>query len=223
MKVVLADDSALGRRLLEATLSKAGHDVTAVADGEEAVAAFARVAPALVILDWQMPNVDGLEACRRIRALAGGADAFVLMVTARDQSADLLDALAAGVDDYMMKPVTPEMLSARVVIAGRRLEQNVLRRRAEDALAAAQRLAGIGETTLALQHEINNPLAALLVHAQLLVSDAATPALKKDLDLVVKLTRRIADVVRRLSELKAPRSVPYRGGASMIDLSANES
>lgn len=223
MKVVLADDSALGRRLLEATLSKAGHDVTAVADGEEAVAAFARVAPALVILDWLMPNVDGLEACRRIRALAGGADAFVLMVTARDQSADLLDALAAGVDDYMMKPVTPEMLSARVVIAGRRLEQNVLRRRAEDALAAAQRLAGIGETTLALQHEINNPLAALLVHAQLLVSDAATPALKKDLDLVVKLTRRIADVVRRLSELKAPRSVPYRGGASMIDLSANES
>ena len=223
MKVVLADDSALGRRLLEATLSKAGHDVTAVADGEEAVAAFARVAPALVILDWLMPNVDGLEACRRIRALAGGADAFVLMVTARDQSADLLDALAAGVDDYMMKPVTPEMLSARVVIAGRRLEQNVLRRRAEDALAAAQRLAGIGETTLALQHEINNPLAALLVHAQLLVSDAATPALKKDLDLVVKLTRRIADVVRRLSELKAPRSVPYRDGASMIDLSANES
>jgi DNA-binding response OmpR family regulator len=223
MKVVLADDSALGRRLLEATLSKAGHDVTSVADGEEAVAAFAQLAPPLVILDWLMPNVDGIEACRRIRALPGGADAFVLMVTARDQSADLLDALGAGVDDYMMKPVTPEMLAARVIIAERRLEQNLLRRRAEDALAVAQRLAGIGETTLALQHEINNPLAALLVHAQLLVSETDTPALKKDLDLVVELTRRIADVVRRLSELKAPRSVQYLGGSSMIDLSTSKS
>ena len=223
MKVVLADDSALGRRLLDATLSKAGHDVTSAADGEEAVAAFARTAPSLVILDWLMPNVDGLEACRRIRALPGGADVFILMVTARDQSTDLLDALGAGVDDYMMKPVTPEMLDARVIIAERRIEQNSLRKRAEDALAAAQRLAGIGETTVALQHEINNPLAALLAHTQLLVAEAATPELKKDLDLVVKLTRRIADVVRRLNELKAPRSVPYAGGASMVDLSTPKS
>ena len=219
MRVLLADDSALGRRLVEATLSRAGHDVRSVADGEQAVAAFARLSPPLVILDWLMPNVDGVEACRRIRALPGGADVFILMVTARDQSADLLDALGAGVDDYMMKPVTPEMLAARVIIAERRLEQNALRKRAEDALAAAQRMAGIGETTIALQHEINNPLAALLTHSQLLVSEAATPELKKDLDVIVKLTRRIADVVRRLSELKAPRSVPYGGGAAMIDLS----
>jgi DNA-binding response OmpR family regulator len=223
MKVVLADDSAPNRYLVDATLTKAGHDVTAVADGEAAVAAFARVSPPLVILDWLMPNVDGIEACRRIRALPGGADAFILMVTARDQSADLVDALGAGVDDYMMKPVTPDMLTARVIIAERRLEQSVLRRRAEEALAGAQRLAGIGETTLALQHEINNPLAALLVHAQLLVSEATTPALKKDLDLVVELTRRIADVVRRLSELKVPRSVQYLGASSMIDLAASES
>jgi DNA-binding response OmpR family regulator len=223
MRVLLADDSALGRRLVEATLTRAGHDVTSVADGEEAVAAFARLSPPLVILDWLMPNVDGVEACRRIRVLPGGPEAFVLMITARDQSADLVDALGAGVDDYMMKPVTPEMLAARVIIAERRIEQNALRRRAEDALAAAQRLAGIGETTLALQHEINNPLAALLVHAQILVTEAATPALKADLDLVVELTRRIADVVRRLSELKAPRSVQYLGASSMIDLAASKS
>ena len=223
MRVLLADDSALGRRLVEATLTRAGHDVTSVADGEEAVAAFARLSPPLVILDWLMPNVDGVEACRRIRVLPGGPEAFVLMITARDQSADLVDALGAGVDDYMMKPVTPEMLGARVIIAERRLQQNALRRRAEDALAAAQRLAGIGETSLALQHEINNPLAALLVHAQILVSEAATPALKADLDVVVDLTRRIADVVRRLSELKAPRSVQYLGASSMIDLSTTVS
>ena len=61
MRVLLADDSALGRRLVEATLSRAGHDVTSVADGEEAVAAFSRLSPPLVILDWLMPNVDGVD------------------------------------------------------------------------------------------------------------------------------------------------------------------
>jgi DNA-binding response OmpR family regulator len=223
MKVVLADDNAVGRRLVEATLVDAGHDVTAVADGAEAVAAFIRISPPLVILDWLMPNVDGVEACRRIRLLPGGADAFVLMITARDQSADLLDALGAGVDDYMMKPVMPDMLAARVIIAERRLEQNLLRRRAEEALAAAQRLAGIGETTLALQHEINNPLAALLVHAQLLASEAVSGTAKSDLDLIVELARRIAGVVRRLDALKDPRSVSYLGESTMLDLSASKS
>lgn len=222
MKVVLADDSAPSRHLVEATLTRAGHDVTSVNDGEEAVAAFARVAPSLVILDWLMPNVDGLEACRRIRALASGGDVFVLMVTGRDQSADLVAALGAGVDDYMTKPVTSAGLAARVVIAERRLEQNLRRTLAEKALAEAQWLAGIGETTLALQHEINNPLAALLVHAQLLATEAVTLEMKKDFDLVVDLTRRIADVVRRLSVLKAPRSVQYLGAASMIDLAPGE-
>ena len=223
LTILLADDSPVERRLAEVTLSETGHTVTAVADGAQAVTSYAALAPALVILDWMMPNVDGLEACRRIRALPGGEDTFVLMLTGRDNSADLVAALDAGVDDYTTKPVTPDMLRARVAIAARRIEQNFLRRRAEAALAAAERLAGIGETTLALQHEINNPLAALLVHAQLLASEAATPTARKDIDLVVELTRRIADVVRRLSEIKAPRSVRYLGSSSMIDLAPSES
>ena len=136
MKVVLADDSAPSRRLRQVTLTRAGHEVTAVADGEQAVASYAREACPLVILEWVMPNVDGLAACRRIRALPGGEDAFVLMVTARGESRDLIAALGAGVDDYMMKPVTAGMLAARVLIAERRIAHDQRRRNAEAALAA---------------------------------------------------------------------------------------
>ena len=221
MDVVLADDSDVSRRMLAATLERCGHRVTAVADGEAAWAAFEQARPPMLILDWQMPGLDGLEVCRRVRTVAGGLDVFVLMVTGRDTSGHLADALAAGVDDYVTKPVVPLHLEARVRIAERRIEQTIARRSAEEALATAQWLAGIGQTALALQHEINNPLMALLTNAQLLAEDTAAPAAYRDQAAgMLEQTRRIAAVVKRLRELKQPRSVEYVGNARMIDLSA---
>ena len=120
MKVVLAEDSAPTRRLLQATLERCGHTVTAVGDGQAALDAFGRDHPELFVLDWQMPVMDGLEACRRLRALDGGDRVFVLMVTSRDADGDLAIALDAGVDDYVMKPLTAEQLRPRQALAGRR-------------------------------------------------------------------------------------------------------
>src|SRR5690242_5104977 len=114
MRVVLAEDSALERRLLQATLECCGHEVAVVGDGQEALDAFARVHPDMVVLDWQMPVMDGIEACRRLRRMEQGDRALVLMVTSRDADGDLAAALDAGVDDYLMKPFTAEQLRARV-------------------------------------------------------------------------------------------------------------
>ena len=220
MDVVLADDSDVSRRMLAATLERCGHRVVAVADGEAAWMAFEQSRPPMLILDWQMPGMDGLEVCRRVRSAPGGGDVFVIMVTGRDTSTHLSDALAAGVDDYVTKPVLPLHLEARVRIAERRIEQGVARRSAEEALATAQWLAGIGQTALALQHEINNPLMALLTSAQLLAEDTAAPAAyREQASSILEQTRRIAGVVKRLRELKQPRSVEYLGSARMIDLS----
>ncbi len=220
MDVVLADDSDVSRRMLAATLERCGHRVTAVADGEAALTAFEQFRPPMLILDWQMPGLDGLEVCRRVRSTAAGVDTFVLMVTGRDASTNLADALEAGVDDYVTKPVSPLSLEARLRIAERRIAQTTARRSAEEALATAQWLAGIGQTALALQHEINNPLMALLTGAQLLAEDAAAPAsYREQAAAILEQTRRIAAVVKRLRELKQPRSVEYVGKARMIDLS----
>jgi len=218
MKIVLAEDSAPTRRLLQATLERCGHEVTAVGDGQAALDAFERVRPALIVLDWQMPKMDGLEACRRLRAAEGGDRVFVLMVTSRDADGDLATALDAGVDDYVLKPFTAEQLRARLAIAERRLEYAAAHRKSEEALAHAQWLAGIGEATVAMQHEVNNPLAALMAHVGLAAAEECTPEMREHLDVITQQVRRVAAVMRRLSSLGDPRSVEYTTGNRMIDL-----
>jgi DNA-binding response OmpR family regulator len=142
------------------------------------------------------------------------------MVTSRDADGDLSTALDAGVDDYLMKPFTAEQLRARVAIAERRLEHAAAHRKAEEALAHAQWLAGIGEATVAMQHEVNNPLAALVAHVGLAASEECTPQVREHLEVITQQARRIATVMRRLSSLGDPRSVEYANGNRMIDLGA---
>ncbi|MBI5600138.1 MAG: response regulator [Gemmatimonadetes bacterium] len=212
------------RLLLEEVLRACGHQPIAASDGTEAWAAFEREVPPMVILDWQMPGLDGLEVCRRIRAHPEGEITFVLMVTARDRADDLTAVLDAGADDYMSKPVTPDNLQARLRIAERRIALSRARRAAEEELRRARYLAGIGETTLALHHEINNPLAALLTHTSLIQSGIMGEGeVKESLSLIADQARRIAEVVKRLGEIEREEratSVEYLNEARMLDLRA---
>ncbi len=220
MNVLLADDDPTMRLLLSRMLEQGGHVVTtAAADGQEAWEAYVAEPAPLLILDWEMPRMDGLELCRRIRSSKCGDEAFILVITARDKTEDLTAVLDAGADDYMSKPVTPDNLMARLRIAERRIEVNAARRTAEEKLRKAQYLAGIGETSLALQHEINNPLAALLSNTSLIEADMVNDEEKTEaLATIAQMARRIAEVVKRLRQLNNPTSVEYLGSARMIDI-----
>jgi two-component system, NtrC family, sensor kinase len=221
MRVLFADDDVIARTLLAAVLADLDHDVTVADDGEAAWLAFQRDPAPLVILDINMPGLDGLEVCRRIRGHEAGRSAFVLIVTARDGRDDLASVLEAGADDYVTKPTSPENLRARLEIARRRIGQDLVRRTAEGELARSRWLAGIGETTIALEHEINNPLSALLGHAELLMMDnGLSEEQQEQLRIIQEQAARIAQVVRRLAKLKNPQSVEYLAGSRMIDLSS---
>jgi DNA-binding response OmpR family regulator len=225
MRVLFADDDIIARTLLGAVLRDLGHDATDVEDGERAWAAFQREPAPLVVLDISMPRLDGLAVCRRIREHPHGRETFVLVLTARDAREDLAAVLAAGADDYVTKPSSPENLRARLEIAQQRIIQNEARRAAEAELARSRWLAGIGETTIALEHEINNPLSALLGHAELMLMDSAhlMESQRDQLRIIQEQAARIADVVRRLGRLKNPQTVEYLSGARMIDLSGRTS
>ena len=220
MNVLLADDDPTMRLLLSGMLERGGHVVTVAApDGQAAWEAYVAAPAPLLILDWEMPRMDGLELCRRIRSSQCGDEAFILVITARDTTEDLTAVLDAGADDYMSKPVTPDNLLARVRIAERRIAVNAARRTAETQLRKAQYLAGIGETSLALQHEINNPLAALLSNTSLIEAGMVSPSeMQESLSTISQMARRIADVVKKLRQLNNPTSVEYLGNARMIDI-----
>jgi two-component system cell cycle response regulator len=136
MKVLIADDDPGSRLLLSHAVGQWGFDAITVEDGDKALAALqTSEAPALVILDWMMPGIDGPEICRQLRAGSGdsGAYTYILMLTSRSDKDDVVDGLTAGADDYVVKPVRLPELKARLRV-GRRILDLESKLRAERSL-----------------------------------------------------------------------------------------
>jgi two-component system cell cycle response regulator len=121
VKILIADDSIVSRHLLEATLRKWGYEVMVACDGAEALELLQRQdAPALIILDWMMPGMTGVEVCRRIRQRDSEPYTYILLLTSKSQKEDLIEGMDAGADDYITKPFDQNELQVRLR-AGTRL------------------------------------------------------------------------------------------------------
>ncbi len=130
--ILVAEDDKLYRRLLQTWLEQWNYQVTLAEDGEAAWRELrADPQPRLVLLDWLMPNLDGVEVCRRVRALQREAYSYIIVVTSRSGKQNAIDALDAGADDYLVKPVEMNELRARVQVGSRilRLQTELLRSR----------------------------------------------------------------------------------------------
>ena len=121
LKVLVVDDTATNRLMLQVFLRKLGVDVVVAEDGEKAVAAFEREAPDIVIMDVMMPVMDGYEATRRIKAMAGERWIPVIFLSALDNEESLVAGLDAGGDDYLSKPVNFVVLDAKLRSTARAL------------------------------------------------------------------------------------------------------
>ena len=219
------DDDPTTVLLLEHVLEGLGWPYDTADDGEEAWEMWQKDKQPLVVLDLEMPKMDGFEVCRLIRKAQPTRETYVLVVTGRDKAADLEAVLTAGADDYITKPTSGQRLTARLRIAERRMDNDISRREVEEMLRQAQWLAGIGEATVGLQHEINNPLTGLLGTAELMLMEAKDAGRStEDIEMVIKQARRIGELVKRLGELRDPQSVHYREGsaAKMLDLGTSK-
>jgi CheY-like chemotaxis protein len=148
MNVLVADDDPIARRLLQATLQSWGHTVCVVEDGAAAWAALLGDSSLeAAILDWSMPGLDGLEVCRRVRALPPPRFVYVLLLTARTDKEDVLRGFEAGADDYVTKPFDRDELFARLQVGARflRLQHDLARqvRELAEALANVKQLQGM--------------------------------------------------------------------------------
>ena len=138
MRILIAEDDFTSRSILTAILSKQGHTVTAAVNGAEAWEAMQQSdAPRLAILDWMMPEMDGIEACRRIRSMKTDQPPYLLMLTTKGFKGDIVEGLEAGADDYLSKPYDNAELLARIEVGRRMLEMQARLNRKIGALRKA--------------------------------------------------------------------------------------
>lgn len=136
MKILIADDDPLWQRLAYGTLTRSGYEVSLVSNGHAAWDALQEPdAPLLALLDWMMPGMDGIDVCRHLRQLPSSPLIYVILLTALDEEDAVAQAVKAGADDYLIKPVLPEHLRLRVRVGMRVLGLEVVRQRSQQELA----------------------------------------------------------------------------------------
>jgi two-component system, cell cycle response regulator len=172
MRVLVADDDPVSRRLLESTVRRLGHDVTAVADGLAAIEALLHSdGPRLAVLDWMMPGADGLAVCHAVRTRASRY-VYVILLTGMDRREDMVTALDAEADDFLTKPLDVIELRARLRSGERVLELQERLLDAQENLrhdATHDRLTGLWNRGMVLDHLALAVRQARREHRQLAV------------------------------------------------------
>ena len=123
MRILIADDDPTSLAALTAILERNGDEVVAARSGAEALEVMQQpCAPGLAILDWIMPGIDGVEVIHRVRAIETDQPPHIIILTARDDKANIVEGLSSGADDYLCKPCDPGELRARVDVGRRMVE-----------------------------------------------------------------------------------------------------
>ncbi|MBP1627178.1 MAG: copR [Holophagaceae bacterium] len=138
MKILIADDDPVSRCALAAVLRGSGFEVLEAADGSQAWEILQDGhSPQLVILDWMMPGLNGLQVCRKVRGLETARPPYLIVLTSRDSKSDVLEALEAGADEFLSKPFDPMELRARIQVGKRLVSlQNTVADRVQELQAA---------------------------------------------------------------------------------------
>lgn len=213
MKILIAEDDVTSRTMLRAILGKWGYEVVETSDGEGAWAALQEIdAPQLAVLDWMMPGIDGPALCRKLRGQERKDPLYLILLTSKGESGDIVQGLEAGADDYIAKPYDNEELHARVN-AGRRMItlRNELRER--------EKLQGVLEMAGAVCHELNQALQSVTGFSELLLLDMETSDPKYEWLKNIKTgIERLSELTRKITKITRYQSKSYLNRSKIIDI-----
>lgn len=200
--ILIVDDQPVNVQLLMRKLEREGLGVTVAYSGEEALAAVARVHPTLILLDVMMPDMDGIEVCRRLQSDEATRAIPVIFVTARGAREHKIEGLSVGAVDYITKPVDLDEMVARVRTQLRFVSINREMVDLQKRLAESRRAAMVGAVTQGIAHNLNNLLAVVLGYIDLIKIQYNRPELvRNNAANAEKAVKRIAGVIRQLNQL----------------------
>ena len=157
MKILIAEDDPISQNLLDKMVQNEGYDTVLVNNGKSALEKVKRDKIDMVITDWLMPEMDGLQLCREIRRANLSRYVYVILLTSKGQVEDAVEALDAGADDYIRKPFNPDELKARILAGNRIIELEDSQKKANAQLLQSEKMSSIGQLAAGVAHEINNP------------------------------------------------------------------
>jgi CheY-like chemotaxis protein len=216
MKILIADDDDITRLLLRSALTKLGHAVHEATNGREAWDAWHGGAFPFIISDWMMPDLDGLEFCRRIRAEPRADYTYIVLLTSRLGKTNYLEAMNAGADDFITKPFEKDAFAARVRVAERilglhanlRAANTDLERRVRERTAELETALRAKEDFLSrASHELRTPMGHVLGFAQLLERDALTSAQAGSVQHILTSGQHLLQLIDRILAVARTSSV----------------
>ncbi len=219
LRILVVDDDPSIIKLLGTVITAAGYPSPDTAVSGEAALRSATRAD-IVLLDHELPDMTGVEVLERLSRLA--SPPTVILITGRGDESVAAAALRFGAVDYLVKDETLARLVPKVIERARRtsaIREELVE--AERDMVSEERRAALGEVTVTLHHEINNPLMSALAEVELLSQDGLTEGQRDGVLRIKAALERIRDIVRRVAQAKGDATVDYLDGMAMLDLATS--
>lgn len=209
MKLLIAEDDLTSRTILESVARKWGYEPIAVEDGESAWQILQQEdPPQLLLLDWEMPRLSGIDLCQRIRKQEQSDPSFIILLTSRASTQDIVTGLEAGSNEYIAKPFENAELQARLKVGKRMLELQAIRKQSEKDKARLQRelqqtrkMEALGQITGGIAHDFNNILGIIMGYTNMALDrygEQVPEQMKGYLETALKSSERAKELVSKM-------------------------
>lgn len=212
--ILIVEDDVDTRFILERSLLKNNFDVQTAVNGLEALPLLDSFQPKLIIADWTMPQMDGLQLCHQIKQNEKYKSIYFILLTARSSLKDRVTGLDYGADDFLVKPVDNQELFARI-----RSGIRIYNLQAE--LRGIEHQKAVIELACTIGHQLNNPLSSLLItlqNVQMELHEMQVDRFQDDFTLMNEAIERITRSVEALKNIQNPEMVDYASDIRMLKL-----
>ena len=212
-KILIVEDEEDSRFIYERLLTKSGYNIKTAENGDEALNIIDEYKPKIILADWTMPKLNGIELCNIIKSKEEYKLIYFILLTARTSLKDRVEGLDTGADDYLVKPIDNQELVARIR-AGLRIHN------LQNELKSIEHNKAIVELACTIGHQINNPLSSLKMSLASLKDeiDMKKDGVDEDLFVIEESLKRIQEFVKALQKLQSPEIMNYALDNKMLKI-----